>query len=255
VNDHSKDFWIEDVLVDLPKQAVFYKLTDNNDMTHGGMTWGNNVSHYAPGCQVESSGKVLDTKPICSSAWIHVYRHPVLAMILNRVHADFFDPNLWACSVKPGIATLDYKVGCKSVTTEYKMDSPKITLVSMVCFAIRCAMKTWDDAIFQSWGEGWLKGTERIVDISKELASVTASLLSKIQTGENERNVKYLAIAAAHSAAGAAVSIGDTYDVYHSLKHVEFLSACAAVYANKAAYLAGEKIDLIKIIETVMAAE
>ena len=68
---------------------MIYKMVDENWQTHGSMQWGIGVEHCATGD--------ID-QPLCSDAWIHVYENPLLAVLLNPIHADFKNPHL--CEVE-----------------------------------------------------------------------------------------------------------------------------------------------------------
>ena len=62
-----------------------YKLTDEHNKTHGGTEWGKGVTHRAKG-----GGKELCTQDV-----IHAYKHPLLAILLNPIHANFGKVRLW----------------------------------------------------------------------------------------------------------------------------------------------------------------
>src|SRR3990167_5711077 len=62
-----------------------YKLTDHNGRTHGGTQWGENVRHEATG---------TFNRP-CTDGVIHSYTSHYLAALLNPIHANFSEPQLW----------------------------------------------------------------------------------------------------------------------------------------------------------------
>ena len=71
-------------MVSFVKMKV-YKLTDKDGKTYCNTQWGPNVSHSANG----KSGE------LCSSGWIHFYTNPLIAVLMNRIHANFTSPRLW----------------------------------------------------------------------------------------------------------------------------------------------------------------
>lgn len=53
-----------------------YKLTDENHQTRNETQWGENITHYTNG-----EGE------LCGPGWLHYYNDPLLAVLLNPVHA------------------------------------------------------------------------------------------------------------------------------------------------------------------------
>ena len=64
-----------------------YKLTDAWDRTYNATQWGPGVAH-------RTSGK----GEICSPGWLHAYRSPLLAVLMNPQHGNFDAEtmHLWA---------------------------------------------------------------------------------------------------------------------------------------------------------------
>src|SRR5574341_593084 len=129
---------------------MLYKLTDENDCTHGSTQWGPNVTHTATG-----QGE------LCGPGWIHAYTHPLLAVLLNPIHADFRQPHLWEATGKIGKTDHGLKVGCRSLTTRRQLPLPAITTEQHVRFAILCALVVYRDATFCKWADDWLCGRDR----------------------------------------------------------------------------------------------
>ena len=71
------------------------KLTNRDMTTYGGFRW-------TVGKWVETSG----TGPLCSDGWIRCYTHPLLAVALNPIHANFASPRLWEIEVAGGTQSL-----------------------------------------------------------------------------------------------------------------------------------------------------
>ena len=61
-----------------------YKLTDGDGQTMSGTQWGPGVSHSGTG-----EGE------LCGPGWIHAYEHPLIAVLLNPIHANIQNPRLW----------------------------------------------------------------------------------------------------------------------------------------------------------------
>ena len=64
--------------------AKLYKLTDSCGRTRDGTRWGPGVSHSGTG-----KGE------LCGPGWIHAYEHPLVAVLMNPIHANFQNPRLW----------------------------------------------------------------------------------------------------------------------------------------------------------------
>lgn len=129
-----------------------YKLTDENGQTCGGMQWGENVTHAATG----------DGEELCSDGWIHVYDNPLLAVLLNPIHANFKNPRLLECECSGD--TLDdrgLKRGYKTVTAVREIPLPEITIEHRVRFGILCALEVYAEPSFVVWANAWLDGTNR----------------------------------------------------------------------------------------------
>ena len=127
-----------------------YKLTDEHAQTYGGCQWGENVTHTASG-----EGE------LCGPGWIHAYTDPLLAVLLNPIHADFMNPRLWECEGEVGKTDHGLKVGCTRLTTVREVAAPAVTTEQRVRFAILCAMEVCRDVEFVRWAETWLSNADR----------------------------------------------------------------------------------------------
>ena len=110
-----------------------YKLTDQDSKTHGGMEWGEGVTHKLEPCK----------KPqLCTSQVLHAYKNPNLALLLNPIHADIKDPFMW--EAEGDICIEDYgKCACFELTTVKQMSLPNWYQQKrqdvQIQFAILCA--------------------------------------------------------------------------------------------------------------------
>lgn len=132
-----------------------YKLTDKDNRTRPGMYnetfWGEGVTHTE-----------LGAKELCGPGWIHAYTSPILAVLLNRAHANFDEKTmqLWGCQAEVGLRRAD-KIGCTVLTTVKKIDFPVFTLIQKQAFAILVAKAVYREDSFQLWADGWLSGKDR----------------------------------------------------------------------------------------------
>jgi len=138
-----------------------YKLTDRDGQTLNGTQWGPGVSHSGTG-----EGE------LCGPGWIHAYEHPLIAVLMNPIHADFQNPRLWEAEGEVGLRDGQIKCGCKTLTTVREIPLPAITTDMRVRFAILCAQhvclrtcSTW-----KAWADKWLSGEDRSVEAAKAAA-------------------------------------------------------------------------------------
>lgn len=131
-----------------------YKLTDANDCTRNDTQWGEGVTHTAKS----------DRLRLCTDGWIHWYTDPVLAILMNPIHTDFYSPHMWEAEAS-GIVLLEpLKGGSKTLTTIKQIPVPTITVAQRVAFGILCALEVYKNNGFKTWATQWLSGVDRSVD-------------------------------------------------------------------------------------------
>ena len=127
-----------------------YKLTDENGMTRDETQWGPGATHSGTG----AGG-------VCGPGYIHAYEHPLLAVLLNPIHANFRNPRLWEAEGEIALRDGHLKCGCVSLTTLREIPVPKITAEQCVRFAILCAKQVFRDTAYTAWADKWLSGEDR----------------------------------------------------------------------------------------------
>ena len=191
-----------------------FKLTDSIGYTWNNTQWGENVTHQATG---QGTG-------LCSDGYIHAYSDPLLAVLLNPIHANFKNPQLWEAA--GDVALNDgLKIGCKSLTTVKQLPLPVVSLEQMVRFAILCGKVVCDNQNWNSWADDWLSGKDRTARAA-EAAWATAAAAAWAAWAA----VAWAARAAAWAAARAAASAAGA----------EWTAERAAEWAAKAAAWAAE---------------
>lgn len=146
-----------------------YKLTNHSYHTHSRTKWGKNVTHTA---------KVV-TDYLCSGGWIHFYRDPLIAVVMNCRHADFLKPVLWECETSGEHKHEALKSGCRTLTTIKRIRLPKVSRVQLIAFAILCVKRVYKEKQWNKWANRWLSGKDR----SKESALATKdSIMSSYPT-------------------------------------------------------------------------
>lgn len=170
-----------------------YKLTNQFGKSHSETQWGENVTHTTNG-----GGE------LCGAGWLHYYEHPLLAVLLNPVHADFWPARLWECRPEGSIKhDRGLKSGCTQLTTLREIPLPEVTPEQRVRFAIFCALAVNRSPAFVAWAEKWVSGADRTGE-SAEWAAVSvkrAAEAAESAIGASE----WAAISATESAEFAGV--------------------------------------------------
>ena len=138
----------------MSKTETVYKLTDTNDETRGHTKWGKGVKHTARG------GK----EALCTGAWLHAYRDPYIAMMLNPGHADFNHPHLWEAEAIVGKDEGD-KIGCTEITTVRRIRKPRVSDKMRRKFAVLVALEVYElwqehdkNGVWKSWADDIIAG-------------------------------------------------------------------------------------------------
>jgi hypothetical protein len=174
-----------------------FKLTDENGRTRGNTQWGAGVTHRATGRGTE----------LCSAGFIHAYEHPLLAVLLNPIHADFANPQLWEARGRVSKREGQLKCGCKTLTTVRQIPLPEITNEQRIRFAICCAWLVCETPAWRRWAVGGLDGSDRssaAAWAAATAAETAAWAAARTAAREAERAAARTAETAARSSASAA---------------------------------------------------
>ena len=129
-----------------------YKLTDQDIRTHNGFQW-------ELGKEVITDG---ENEELCNKHWLHYYHHPLLAVLLNPIHADIDNPRLF--EVKALGKHLDdkgLKGGCTKMTLVKEIELPEITLNQQIAFGILCSLAVYKESTYILWANDWLNNVDR----------------------------------------------------------------------------------------------
>jgi len=155
--------------------TTLYKLTDSDGYTQRKDTrpclWGAGVSHSALG---------TGTK-LCSEDVIHAYVDPLLAVLLNPIHANFPSTmRLWRAEGEVVATDGQLKVGVKTLTVIEEIPIPHITTEQRVKFGILCALEVYKEPTFVKWANSWLDGTDRAAEAARaaDLISIARKAVS-----------------------------------------------------------------------------
>jgi hypothetical protein len=199
---------------------TLYKLTDGDGQTRGGTQWGPGVSHSGTG-----EGE------LCGPGWIHAYEHPLVAVLMNPIHAKFKNPRLWEAEGEVVLRDSQLKCGCKTLTTVREIPLPSITTEMRVRFAILCAKEVCADLSWNAWADRWLSGEDR-----SEAAAGAAALAARAAWAAEAAAWAAWAAAAAEAAAWAAEAASAAYRsaAYRSAWAAQATEAAQAAQAAEA---------------------
>lgn len=141
-----------------------YKLLNRDRTSYGGYPW-------IIGAWSITSGE----GDLCGPGWLHAYTHPMLAVLLNPIHANIADPVLYLAE-GGGQVRDDHglKVGYTRMRIMMALPLPALTTEHRVRFALACAALTYEGPRWLAWAHDWLVGRDRSA-ASASSASVSAA--------------------------------------------------------------------------------
>ena len=199
-----------------------YKLTDEQGRTRAGedneLTWAVGVAHKTAGTGTR----------LCTADVIHAYEHPLIAVLMNPVHA-MFNPAKMRLFVAEGEIVAregELKCGVHALEIVEEIPVPTLTTEQRVKFAILCAKCVCTDVAWNAWADKWLSSDDR----SAEAAEATAWAAEATAWAAEAAAAAWAAAEAAEAAWAAALAV-------------------EAAWATAEASRAATKLDLIHIIE------
>ena len=173
--------------------TTIYKLTDRNMQTHNGFQWTMNSTETADG-----------EGDLCGPGFLHAYTDPLLAVLLNPIHADIRCPRLFRAEGTIKKTDHGLKVGCTEMTLTEELPLPVITTTQRVAFGILCAKEVYKDAGWTRWADNWLSGKDQAEAAAAAAAEEAAWAWAAAEAARAE---EAWAAAAAEEAARAAEAI------------------------------------------------
>ena len=130
-----------------------WKLTDEKGQTYRGCQWGEGIEHT-------TSGK----GDLCTAGWLHAYADPLLAVLLNPVHANFASDTMQLWEAEGEGVQRDHcglKLSFLRLRTLRRVELPQISTEQRVRFAILCTREVYNDSKWVHWAEKWLSDQNR----------------------------------------------------------------------------------------------
>jgi len=216
----------------------YYKLLTQEMTSHNNTKWELNVP-----VTIEKEGNKM-----CTDQVLHCYNHPLLAVILNPIHANIKNPKLFEIEVDKIVNSDGLKFASKSQTLVKEITLPEISLEHKIQFAIKVAKLTCKDEKWNLWADKWLNGSDR----SKE--SAYAANAYAIAYAAYAYAAAYAAYTTAYAAAHAAYAYAAAYAAYTTA-----YAAAYAAHAAHAAHAAEDKNEfnqkMIELIKSIVKVE
>jgi hypothetical protein len=187
------------------ENKILCKLTNQELQTYNNTQWAINEWQIAAG-----EGE------LCSEGWLHGYEHPLLAVLLNPIHANIENPRLFAIEVGEKIKEDEgLKFGSNKMRLIKELELPQVSLEQRIKFGILCALEVCDNAAFVTWATGWLSGADRSQKAAADGAAWAAAYYAAADAAWAAVNTATAAAAAASAAAWAAAdaSKGEKIDL------------------------------------------
>ena len=218
---------------------IAYKLTDQNHRTK-------NRKLFQLGVPVTVPAENNEWE-LCTNSWIHFYTDPLIAVLMNPVHANFRTPILWECKCEGEMLFEPLKSGCKKLTVLKQLDIPDITLINRVAFGIFCTQEVYKNMVWNTWANNWLNNIDRSkTDAATNAAAAAAAAYSTYAT--DAAYAAYAATYAASRAAYAAYAATDAANAAYAAANAAANAANAAANAANAAAINNIKpIDFISL--------
>jgi hypothetical protein len=198
-----------------------YKLTDEHGRTYGGTLWTVSVTNIAPAPRSHT---------LCSPGILHAYHDPLVAILLNPIHAGFTKPLLFEVHVPEVVADDGIKLGAWEMTPVRELDVPRPTIECRVAFGILCALTLSPPKEFRTWAQDWLSGSDRTARAADADAARAAAYAA-------DADAAYAADADAARAAAYAYAARADADAARATAYAD-AAARATAYADAAAHAA-----------------
>jgi len=214
-----------------------YKLTNADGCTKDNTQWEVGITHSAKGSQDQD---------LCSDGFIHAYESPLLAVLLNPIHADFDPLRLWEAEGEIIKRDGQLKVGCKSLTTIREIPIPAISTEQRVRFAILVSKTVYLENSWSVWATNWLNGKDRTKNAARAAAWAAYAT--------NAANAAAYAVYAANAATAAAYAAYAT-NAAEAAVDAANAAAYATTAATAASHFYSKELDLISIAEQAIGEE
>jgi hypothetical protein len=205
----------------------YYKLTDKNMQTYNGFQW-----------KLKKWFKTSGNGGLCGDGWLHLYHDPLLAQLLNPIHAGFNSSSMRLFKAEcMGKAkdTDGLKIGFTEVRLIEELPLRKLTTKQRVFFGLLCAKEVYKEKKWNIWADNWLSGKDR------EFGSAGAAARAAWAAAQAAEAGAWTAEEAGARAAAQAAEAGARASAE--------AGARAAAWTAAWGRIKGEELHLIKLAE------
>ena len=104
---------------------------------------------------------------------MHCYSDPLLAILLNPIHANIDNPRLFEVEVeRKNLTDNGLKEGWTRMRLIKELDIPEVSRIQKVAFGILCALKVYQNEKFVEWANNWLSGKDRNIDSAYNVLNI-----------------------------------------------------------------------------------
>ena len=159
-----------------------YKLTDEHLKTYAGFDWSELLEQQKPAPRLKGGYSYL-----CGSSVYHAYTSPLVAVLMNPVHAGFENPRMLEVGGKI-VVNDGTKVGCLTLRPLREIELPVVTQEQRIRFGIFSALAAYNKCTkeggfysytfelkfflreeFIPWARDWLSGKDRTKEATREV--------------------------------------------------------------------------------------
>ena len=261
--------------------TTIYKLTDQDMRTHNGFqAYSVGDSMRERGLQRQGLEQWTLNKEetasgkggLCGPGFLHAYTDPLLAILLNPIHADIKSPRLFKGTGTVSKTDNGLKIGCTEMTLTEEMELPVINIVQRIAFGILCTKEVYKDKDWNTWADNWLSGKDRTEATAEAAARAARAARATAEAAARAATAEAAAWEAAEAAEAAAAAAAEAWEAAEAAAAEaraaraaaeaaeEATEAAAAEEAKEAARAAAEaawaaaeaEIDLIACAEKAM---
>lgn len=215
-----------------------YKLTDQDGKTRNDTCW------LPLGTVHETDG----TGELCGPGWLHAYTDPLLAVLMNPVHAKIQEPRLFEAEGEVGESDRGLKVGTTRLVCTREIPLPVITTEQRVKFAILASLEVFDDPRYRKWAESWMSGEDRTADAARAAWANLPATDSLLAWAERAALASVVARAATDAVARWAAADAAAAAAASAVWRLNYdIAIDAARAAHGAAIASNGSIDLVAI--------
>jgi len=148
-------------------EMIGYKLVTQEYRTREGY---DNETKWEIGVKVEAKPGSME---LCTDTVVHFYDDPLLAVLMNPIHAEIENPRMLEVEIHGEVVTNGTKCGAKSLTPIREIEVPEITMTQRIAFGLLCAKESRKDEGFSTMVDQWLSGKDRTQFVCTTFLSYT----------------------------------------------------------------------------------